>query len=183
MPRWLKLTLIAVALLLVGGSASAASRWVITSTHQIKPSVLKQLHGARGPRGAAGAPGPAGATGSAGGFSTANVVETTGPPASMCPASGGVGCSVNGSFASCPPGSVALGGGYSGPVTSTTVAFDYPIGNGTAWDVIMSNESSIAESFTPYVVCAVGSAPAVRDGSAVQAQATANVAAARSASP
>ena len=77
-----------IALLLsLSGTAVAASHYLITSTKQISPSVLKALKGARGRQGPqgltgasgmpgtagrAGAPGPAGAPGSASAFAHIN---------------------------------------------------------------------------------------------------------------
>jgi hypothetical protein len=55
---------------MMSGGAYAASKYLITSTKQIKPSVLKQLQGrtgARGPAGPAGVAGVAGPQGPAGG--------------------------------------------------------------------------------------------------------------------
>jgi hypothetical protein len=63
---------VALVVSLGGGTALAMNAYVITSTKQIKPSVLKKLHGAEGPagtngtNGAAGSAGPAGPTGPAG---------------------------------------------------------------------------------------------------------------------
>ncbi len=59
-------TLAAVALFfaVAGGGAYAADSYLITSTHQIKPSVLRKLaNDVRGPRGSKGVVGPQGATG------------------------------------------------------------------------------------------------------------------------
>jgi hypothetical protein len=50
----------------MGGSAVAASHYLITSKKQISPKVLKELKGATGARGAAGAAGPAGPAGANG---------------------------------------------------------------------------------------------------------------------
>ena len=56
------LTLVALAVLffMLGGAAVAGKHYVITSAKQIKPSVLKQLKGAKGPKGAQGPIGPQG---------------------------------------------------------------------------------------------------------------------------
>jgi hypothetical protein len=50
----------------MSGGAYAASKYVINSTKQINPKVLKALKGANGKSGAAGLAGPAGATGPGG---------------------------------------------------------------------------------------------------------------------
>jgi hypothetical protein len=51
----------------MGGSAIAANHYLINSTKQINPKVLKKLRGKAGHRGPSGAPGAKGAAGSAGG--------------------------------------------------------------------------------------------------------------------
>ena len=153
-----------VALAITGGSAVAASRWVITSTHQIKPSVLQLLRGARGPAGSVGQQGVAGSQGPqgpAGGFSTANVSVIQGAPVFLCASGGAQQCNVGGGYAACPPGGVAVGGGWSGPVVDTTTGYNYPISTDSAWEVIMSSNAAISESFTPYAVCAVGTGASI----------------------
>ncbi len=62
-PSGLSVVALLVILLALGGSAAAAGRYIITSTHQIKPSVLGALRGARGPTGPRGSQGPAGTPG------------------------------------------------------------------------------------------------------------------------
>jgi len=77
------LVLSVVALLLAcSGTAFAAKKYLITSTHQISPKVLAQLKGARGPAGAAGANGAPGANGATGAQGPAGTAGTRGPAGS-----------------------------------------------------------------------------------------------------
>lgn len=63
-----------------GGTAwAAAHHYLITSTSQIKPKVLKKLHGARGPKGKTGAAGARGANGSNGAAGATGPTGAAGP--------------------------------------------------------------------------------------------------------
>jgi hypothetical protein len=68
---------LALVLAVTGGSAYAAS-YVITSTSQIKPSVLASLRGNRGPTGPTGKAGKDGVTGATGNAGTNGVTGATG---------------------------------------------------------------------------------------------------------
>lgn len=61
----------------MSGAAFAAGKYLITSTKQISPKVLKSLQGKKGAAGATGPAGPAGSTGPAG---PAGAKGETGPP-------------------------------------------------------------------------------------------------------
>jgi hypothetical protein len=113
----------------LGGSAVAAKHYLITSTKQIKPSVLKALKGNVGHAGAAGPAGPTGATGATGKEGTPGKEGKEGKEGKVGPP-GPVSLSklevVEGPFAEpefflffdiavsvaeCPPGSHAISGG------------------------------------------------------------------------
>jgi hypothetical protein len=73
MPSWIRrrvtfanVTVMLALVFAMTGGAYAAKHYLITSTKQISPKVLKQLKGANGPKGDAGPPGPAGPQGPAG---------------------------------------------------------------------------------------------------------------------
>ncbi|HEY3613527.1 MAG TPA: hypothetical protein VGK92_07475, partial [Gaiellales bacterium] len=62
----------------VSGSAVAANTYLLTSTSQISPPVLKKLHGAKGAKGARGLKGATGASGATGAAGPAGATGATG---------------------------------------------------------------------------------------------------------
>ncbi|HEY5194652.1 MAG TPA: hypothetical protein VIJ39_12370 [Solirubrobacteraceae bacterium] len=65
--------------LTMSGGAYAASKYIITSTKQISPKVIKALEGKTGSKGQAGTPGPAGLAGSKGETGAAGAKGDVGP--------------------------------------------------------------------------------------------------------
>lgn len=74
---------LALVLVLGGGTAWAAHHYLITSTKQIKPSVLKALRGHRGARGANGTNGANGANGANGSRGATGATGATGSNATI----------------------------------------------------------------------------------------------------
>lgn len=154
----------AAVLLVTAGGAFAAGHYLITSTKQIKPSVLKQLHGKAGARGMNGATGQAG---------IASLSSVTSPSAPLCPFGDG-SCDVAIATATCPNGSYATGG--SAAVTTIETQISTEAGLNT-YAAIAVNASSFSGDVTATAICAtgpglvadardVGSARRVRDAAA-----------------
>ncbi len=123
-----------VSIFVLAGGAAAASRYIITSTRQIKPSVLRKFQ------------------------AKLAYQDQLGPSATLCPAgSSSTGqCAVASSDARCPRGAIATGGGYDGgsnPPVGATAAYDEPDNDGQGWHVILVNDASVGATFRATAVC------------------------------
>jgi hypothetical protein len=133
----------------LGGTAIAARHYLITSTSQIKPSVVNALRGhngapgPQGPQGAQGAPGAQGAQGPPGvlGLLTVNGARRNYPPGE----SGGA------PTAECPPGYTVVGTGFNGPFP-VTGGFVLKFGNFVGG--FFANESLVTVEGYVQAVCA-----------------------------
>jgi hypothetical protein len=164
---------VALLFALSGTSYAAATTLLpansVGTKQVINHSLLRQdfksgtlLRGPRGPSGANGADGAAGPMGPAG---IAQIGAVAGPAAAMC-ANGGGGCQVGSSTATCPTGTVALGGGWTSDSIDVVVPFAARTG-GSTYGVIGINYDATARSITAQAVCATG--PGVSSAAAATA--------------
>ena len=146
--RFIRNNAIAVVALVFAftGTGLAASHYIITSTKQIKPSVLRKLHGARGAKGPAGAQGKEGAggkQGATGGQGATGAPGKEGPEGKQGPA---------GPFPATLPKGQTLTGVYNaeGFVTATkeasfagdSISFLYPLATAPETAFLKSGETT-----------------------------------------
>jgi len=147
------------------GTSIAASHYLITSTKQIKPSVIKKLKGANGPRGNTGAAGVDGVDGAAGatgapGISNLVIVESAHydvPPGFLSYAA---------PIAYCPAGTKVVGTGFYNSITDAGFVKAY----GSIVGAIFWNNSSI--TVTGVYVQAICASVATTSASSVTASTT-----------
>jgi hypothetical protein len=154
----------------LGGTAVAASHYLITSPAQIKPSVLSKLKGKPGAQGATGsqgvagsqgatgpqgASGPAGPQGPAGPSNLSAITTVTGPTVEV------ENDKVKATGAECPAGERAVSGGGDGSISGLT---DSEMETShTSWFILVYNTSGITLKIHATVECAAaGQAVAAR---------------------
>jgi hypothetical protein len=151
----------------LGGTSAAATRYVITSTKQIKPTVLRKLHGARGRAGPAGAPGPQGPPGPAASvysLSLRGLSTVTGPAVTVGPGA------VESATALCPSGTRAISGGGSGGITDINISEMQASHLG--WFIVVVNRTPIKVQIHAQAQCS-GTGQAVAASASPAARATA----------
>lgn len=155
----LVVALVAVLFSATGGAYAASkitgsqiARNAITGKHvknrSLSPADFRgSVRGPQGPPGLQGAPGPQGPAG------VANVTAVDGPAGFQC-ANGGGGCQVASSTATCPAGTVAVGGGFNADTPDNVVG--YAKRGPNSYAVIATNFWSTSGSVTAQVICASG---------------------------
>ncbi len=135
---WIGAATAAVLVVLASG-AFAASKYLITSTHQIAPTVLKQLQTS--------------------GLNAKDVSMVTSSPQTLCVTAGSAStiCTETIAVANCPAGTKALSGGWSiSALPEQTIADNHPTAGDNGWEVGLYNDGTTG-SFTAYALCAKGS--------------------------
>jgi len=125
---------LALVLAIGGGTAWAAHHYLIVSTSQIKPSVLKKLHGAKGTNGTNGTNGATGATGVTG-ATGANLTSQTPLPS---------GQSESGFYA-------AAGGSSTTGYIGTGITYSQPLTAAISDSNIVWNKAGITSIHCPGV--------------------------------
>jgi Collagen triple helix repeat (20 copies) len=158
----------------MSGAAFAARHYLIHSTRQISPKVLRKL---KGRRGAKGKPGNAGATGPAGAAGAAGPAGKEGPAGAPGPSRLSTVQEVAGeevsvekehlgaSFAACPTGTRAISGGSiveteptgSAPNIDVSLAAE----NREGWIVVIGNPSATESIFVQAIAYCAGQGEAV----------------------
>jgi len=127
------------------GGAYAAKHYIITSTRQISPKVLKQLKGSRGPAGPAGKQGAAGAI--AGGVGVRSATLKAGDK--NCPAGGSVFAATNATTYTCNGEEGSAGrNGTNGVNGASVTATPVPVGNSSKCNELGGSEFSVGDTTT-----------------------------------
>jgi hypothetical protein len=127
-PGYAEVTATVALVLAMSGGALAAGHYLITSTKQIKPSVLRHLKGAMGPRGVAGPKGSAGLVGVQGSAGAAGQPGATGQSGSTGPP----GIGINGIFGNGADGDQTIAANTA--LTRDTYYHDLTVGSGVTLD-------------------------------------------------
>lgn len=150
---------VALVFALSGTSYAAATQLLpansVGSRQVINHSLLrKDFRSGQLPRGPRGPQGDIGFTGDPGPPGISTVGAAAGPAGLTC-ANGGGACQVASSTATCPAGSVVVGGGWVTSSTDLVVSFAQRTG-GTTYGVIGINYTATPETVTAQAICAVG---------------------------
>lgn len=108
-----------------------------------------------GPPGQDGAPGPPGAAGAPGPAGISRIISGDGPAAGQC-GNGGGACQVASATATCPAGSIAIGGGFAASTPDNVVAWAKRGPSPAQYSIIATNFWPSGASVVAHVVCASG---------------------------
>jgi hypothetical protein len=144
------LVLSVIAVVLALGGTAVASRYLITSTKQIKPSVRAKLKGNRGTQGAQGAQGVQGPQGVPGTSGVLGLVAIDSPEVSIPAGSTSYSADPTSLRAQCPSGTTVVGTGADTGIGNLDLLKKY----GTFVGGFVHNDTSITIQASVQAICA-----------------------------